>query len=174
MNPASPGGGLGLQGPPSSFILPPSAFILPEVSVDARILELTREPPHFAYEAYEFVCDAVTYTMQRLGRDGVGEDDPEADPHVSGAELLRGVCDLAVTQFGLMAPVVFKMWNVRTTDDVGRIVFDLIKVGRLSKSDRDSPADFRDLFDLPRALADGFEQSEQSRGSGSGTKRGDR
>jgi uncharacterized repeat protein (TIGR04138 family) len=62
----------------------------------------------------------------------------------------------AVQQFGLMAPVVFKRWGVRTTDDVGTMVFNLIKVQRLSKSDRDAPDDFHDLFDLPQALADGF------------------
>src|SRR5690242_2197698 len=125
--------------------------------MDPRILELSRESPHFAYEAYEFVCDAVTFTQERLGRAASHEDDEEADHHVSGAELLRGVCDLAVATFGMMAPVVFKQWNVRTTDDVGRMVFDLIKVGRLSKSDRDAPEDFHDLFDLPRALSEGFE-----------------
>ena len=53
------------------------------------------------------------------------------------------MCDLAVVTFGMMAPVVFKQWNVRTTDDVGRMVFDLIGAGRLSKSDRDTPEDRR-------------------------------
>ena len=57
----------------------------------------------------------------------------------------------------MMAPVVFKRWGIRTTDDVGTIVFNLIKVERLSKSDRDDPDDFRDLFDLHQALTDGFE-----------------
>ena len=124
--------------------------------MDPRILELCREDPRFAYEAYEFVCDAVTFTQERLGRSEGEEGDPDADRHVSGAELLRGVCDLAVRDFGMMAPVVFRQWGVRTTDDVGAMVFNLIKVERLSKSDRDAPEDFRDLFDLHRALADGF------------------
>ena len=136
--------------------------------MDARILELSRELPHFAYEAYEFVSDAVSFTQRRLGRTPDG-DEGETDHHVSGAELLRGVCDLAVITFGMMAPVVFKQWNVRTTDDVGRMVFDLIGVGCLSKSDRDTPEDFHDLFDLPQALADGFELTLDDRG---GVKRG--
>jgi uncharacterized repeat protein (TIGR04138 family) len=125
--------------------------------VDPRILELCRQEPYFAYEAYEFVCEAVTFTQKRLGRDPEAEpDEPDADHHVSGAELLRGVCDLAVREFGMMAPVVFRQWCVRTTDDVGKMVFNLIKAGRLSKSDRDVPEDFRDLFDLHQTLADGF------------------
>jgi uncharacterized repeat protein (TIGR04138 family) len=122
--------------------------------VDPRILDLCREDPRFAYEAYEFVCDAVTFTVERSGR---REDDADdTDRHVSGAELLRGVCAMAVRDFGLMAPLVFKQWGVRTTDDIGTMVFNLIRVERLSKSDRDAPEDFHDLFDLHRALTDGF------------------
>jgi uncharacterized repeat protein (TIGR04138 family) len=58
-----------------------------------------------------------------------------------------------------MAPVVFRQWGVRTTDDFGEIVFKLIAAERLSKSDRDDPDDFHDLFDLEKTLADGFELS---------------
>ena len=126
--------------------------------MDPKILELTREDPRFAYEAYEFVCDAVTYTQDRLGRAAEG-DDPDADRHVSGAELLRGACDLAVREFGMMAPVVFKQWGIRKTDDFGELVFRLIQADRLSKSDRDDPDDFRGVFDLDQVLTEGFELS---------------
>ena len=85
--------------------------------VDPRILDLCREDPRFAYEAYDFVCDAVTFTQDRLGRADGDPNDDDADRHVSGGELLRGVCDLAVQQFGLMAAVVFKQWGIRSTDD---------------------------------------------------------
>ena len=139
--------------------------------MDPRILELCRESPHFAYEAYDFVCDAVTFTQERLGRAEPETEEEPVDHHVSGEELLHGVCDFAITTFGMMAPVVFKQWGVRTTDDVGRMVFNLIRVGRLSKSDRDTPEDFHDLFDLPRTLADGFELTIDDR---PGVKRSDR
>lgn len=125
--------------------------------MDPRILELCRESPHFAYEAYEFVCEAVSFTMKSLGRGNRDSIKTTTDQHVSGEELLRGVCDLAIREFGLMAPVVFKQWGIRTTDDVGKMVFNLIKVELLSKSDRDAPEDFRELFDINQVLAEGFE-----------------
>lgn len=137
--------------------------------MDPRILELCREDSRFAYEAYEFVCDAVTFTQNRLGRAASEAEDTEDDHHVSGAELLRGTVELAIREFGMMAPVVFKQWGVRKTDDVGEIVFKLIKVQRLSKSNRDDPDDFHDLFDLHQALADGFALT-----LGDPAKRGDR
>lgn len=136
--------------------------------MDAQILELCREDSRFAYEAYEFVSDAVTFTQDRLGR-ATERGDTSDDRHVSGAELLRGTCELAVREFGMMAPVVFKQWGVRTTDHVGEIVFKLIKAQRLSKSERDAPDDFNGLFDLHEALKSGFELT-----LGDTAKRGDR
>lgn len=145
--------------------------------MDLQILELCREDSRFAYEAYEFVCEAVTFTMTRLGRAPDRRErgaeprrkKPADDNHVSGAELLRGTCDLAVREFGMMAPVVFRQWGVKTTDHVGEIVFKLIKVGLLSKSDRDDLGDFHDLFDLHQALTEGFELTLDAP-----AKRGDR
>src|SRR4051812_33037926 len=136
--------------------------------MDPKILELIRDDPRFAYEAYLFVSDAVKFTQDRLGR-SPEDDDPDADRHVSGAELLRGACELAVREIGMMAPGAFRQWGVRTTDDFGELVFRLIKVGELSQSDDDDPADFHDVFDLEKALAEGFELTIGDR-----PRRGDR
>ncbi len=137
--------------------------------MDAKILELCREDSRFTYEAYEFVCEAVTYTQDRLGRAAAERDEEGEERHVSGAELLNGTCELAVREFGMMAPVVFKQWGVKTTNHVGEIVFKLIKAQRLSKSDRDDPNDFNALFDLHETLAAGFQIT-----LGDTAKRGDR
>ena len=126
--------------------------------MDAKILELIRTNPRYSYEGYDFVCEAVTFTQDRLGRIGEDADDDEDDPerHVSGEELLRGACDLAIREFGMMAPTVFRHWGIRETDDVGEMVFHLIEAGKLSKSERDDPEQFRAIFDLEKALAEGF------------------
>jgi uncharacterized repeat protein (TIGR04138 family) len=125
--------------------------------VDHALYELVRTDPRYAVEAYEFVCDAVAFTQETLGREPHEDDPPETDYHVCGEELARGTCEMAVCEFGLMAGVVFRQWGLRTTDDIGNVVFNLIKAGKLSQSDRDDPADFHDLFDVEKVLADGFE-----------------
>jgi uncharacterized repeat protein (TIGR04138 family) len=135
-----------------------------EVGVDARILEAVKEDDRYAYEAYEFVCDAVKFTQDRLGLGQDGSDD-ETDNHVGAADLLRGCCEMAIRDFGMMAPVVFEHWCIRATDDIGNIVFNLIHIDRLKSSDRDDPDDFRDAFDLNRALTDGFELTVVPAGS---------
>ena len=132
--------------------------------MDARILEAVKEDNRYAYEAYEFVCDAVKFTQDRLGL-GQDHNDEEADNHVGAADLLTGCCDLAIRDFGMMAPVVFEHWGIRATDDIGNIVFNLIHIDRLKSSDRDDPDDFRDAFDLNRALTEGFELTVAPAGS---------
>jgi uncharacterized repeat protein (TIGR04138 family) len=121
--------------------------------VDARILEAVKDDPRYAYEAYEFVCDAVTFTQDRLGRTPAAHERDGANHHVAGAELLRGCCDLAVRDFGMMAPVVFRQWGVAETDDIGNIVFNLIRLERLSRSDRDDPGPLVPPFTLTGVVA---------------------
>ena len=137
--------------------------------MDPKLIELTRDDPRYSYEAYDFVRDAVTFTQDRLGRTPTSPEDRDEEHHVSGGELLRGACDLAVREFGMMAPVVFRTWGIHTTDDFGALVFKLIEAEQLSKSDRDDPADFHDLFDIEKALTEGFEMTV-----GDKPRRGDR
>lgn len=124
--------------------------------MDPKIMELVRDDPRYAYEAYEFVCDSVGFTQELLGRIPDEDDDPETDYHVTGSELVRGACELAIQEYGMMASVVFRQWGLHTTDDFGNIVFNLIRGERLSKSDRDDIEDFQNLFDLHKELMEGF------------------
>lgn len=112
--------------------------------MDQRIWELCRQDRRYAYEAYEFVCAAVSYTQHKLERDA----EQCSDRHVSGRELLHGLVEFAVEQFGLLAPLVLRRWGIHSTDDVGRIVYQLIDLGILSRSERDRPEDFHAVFDL--------------------------
>ena len=61
---------------------------------------------------------------------------------MSGRELLQGHRELAYLEFGPMAFEVFRHWGVRSSEDVGRIVFDLVENGFLGKTDEDSLEDF--------------------------------
>ncbi|MCS7022245.1 MAG: hypothetical protein NZ703_12505 [Gemmataceae bacterium] len=116
--------------------------------MDHRIWQLCRQDRRYAYEAYEFVCQAVSYTQQKLARD----QEQSGSRHITGKELLEGLVEFAGEYFGPLAPLVFRRWGVRTTDDVGRIVYQLIDIGILSRSERDRPEDFHAVFDLQERL----------------------
>jgi uncharacterized repeat protein (TIGR04138 family) len=126
-----------------------------------KIAAIVQRDPRYAYEAYEFVFAALKHSEKLLGRSPApdpGQGLPRAastrssGQHVTGAELLHGVRDLALREFGLMARVVFRLWGVNRTDDFGDIVFNLVEAGLMRKTDQDSRGDFHNVFDLDQAL----------------------
>jgi uncharacterized repeat protein (TIGR04138 family) len=110
-------------------------------------------PPRLRYHpnAYRFLFAALRRSQESLGRSQAhGPDDDRA--HISGPELLEGVRQIALEQFGLMARTVFHCWSIHTTDDFGRMVFDLIERGEMRKTDNDQVSDFSEVFDFEEAL----------------------
>lgn len=103
--------------------------------------------------AYQFVFAALNYAQEKLGRD---RSSLEAG-HISGAELLDGIREMATRHFGLMAKTVLASWGVTTTEDFGRIVFELIESGRMRKTDDDQLEDFIDVYDFTEAFEDDYE-----------------
>jgi len=105
--------------------------------------------------AYQFVYAALRYTQQCLDRP-VASSAEHDDAHISGVELLDGIRAFALNQFGLMTRTVFRHWGVRSTDDFGNIVFELIERGEMSKTDRDQLSDFFDVYDFEDAFDRGY------------------
>jgi uncharacterized repeat protein (TIGR04138 family) len=124
----------------------------------ARLAKIVRRDPRYPYEAYEFLYAALSYTQKLLDR--VPRDGPDVEPgpqyHVSGRELLKGIREFALREFGLMARTVFRLWGINRTDDFGEIVFNLVEENLMSKTDNDSRADFHDVYDLDQALVQDY------------------
>jgi len=87
-----------------------------------------------------------------LGRNAAPEPGQEDEHHVSGQQLLAGIRDLALREFGLLARTVFRMWGINRTDDFGEIVFNLVEANLMSKTTEDNRLDFHDLYDLDQVL----------------------
>ena len=134
----------------------------------SELEEVVRRDPRYAYEAYAFLYDALAHTQKMLGLQqpaASGEEQPIQ--HVSGQQLLEGIRDLALKEFGLMARTVFRMWGINRTDDFGEIVFNLVEAQLMSKTDTDSRADFHNVYDLDQALVEGYriELQEETEGA---------
>ena len=112
----------------------------------------------YAREAYAFVVGALGATVRTLPSERL--DDPRAR-HLSGGELLEGVVRLARQEFGPLAPTVFGEWGVRSGEDVGRIVFELVETGQLSARPEDTVEDFRGVPDLMASLANAATQGKR-------------
>jgi uncharacterized repeat protein (TIGR04138 family) len=113
------------------------------IYLDGSTLERLRGIDHrYNDRAYAFVLAALEEVVQRLPR----------RRHVSGGELVTGCRDLALRLYGPLAKTVLEYWDVRTTRDIGELVFNLLEVGVLSKDEADSRDDFDDLFDFTKVF----------------------
>ena len=129
-----------------------------------RIEELAHRDPRYAPEAYQFVFDALDYASRRASRAQAGAVADEE--HISVPDFIRGARELALRDFGMMAPAVFRAWGVRRSDDLGEIVFNLIGAGLMDPAAADDRGAFHDACDLETGLVDGYriEAGEDLRG----------
>ncbi|MBI1967228.1 MAG: hypothetical protein HYS40_04500 [Gemmatimonadetes bacterium] len=93
-----------------------------------------------------FVLAALEYAQGKL----------PARRHLSGGELAWACRDFALEQFGLLAPTVLAHWGIRSTEDLGRIVFLLIDVGLLARQPSDKIGDFDRVYDFAEVFSAGY------------------
>lgn len=107
--------------------------------LDEQVMDRLRERnPRYRETAYVFLISALHFVLQRL----------DETRHITGRELAEGVRDLAIERFGPMARTVLEHWGIRSTGDVGEIVFALVEFGILIKQDEDCIDDFLGVFDF--------------------------
>jgi uncharacterized repeat protein (TIGR04138 family) len=128
-----------------------------ELTFETTLALILAKDPRYESEAYLFVKDALDYT-QRL----VIKPTREEVRHVSGQELLEGVRAFALTQFGPMAPTVFEEWGIRRCEDFGEIVFNMVEIGLLGKTEKDSRTDFQNGYDFDAAFRKPFRPENKS------------
>lgn len=101
-------------------------------------------------QAFNFVQDGLRYTVEQLQRPESGGR--AESRHVSGQELCLGLRDYAISQYGLLARTVLQRWNIRRTEDFGRIVFLMVDAGLLRKTEDDDIEDFAGVYDFDEAF----------------------
>lgn len=106
----------------------------------------------FDAEAYGFIREGLDHTLKNLKRQGQG-----ANRHVSGQELLHGLKDYALHEYGPMAKMVLNSWGLTCCEHFGDIVFNLVAGGVLGKTDTDKPEDFKNGFTFEEAFVAPYE-----------------
>ena len=109
----------------------------------------------YPFPAYAFLIEALDHTKRLRKRSRARGGRPRgraASQHVTGRELCEGARDLALRQYGLLARAVLAQWGIRSTSDLGNIVYNLIASGDLEKTPSDRRADFDNVFDFDAAL----------------------
>ncbi|MEP6603679.1 MAG: Minf_1886 family protein [Spartobacteria bacterium] len=105
----------------------------------------------YAREAYVFLRDALDFTTKQQKKvKGTNVR------HVAGPELLQGVRNYALKEFGPMVVTVFESWGVNNCEDIGHMVFNLIDAGIFGKTEEDSVEDFKSVYDFDEAFVKPF------------------
>jgi uncharacterized repeat protein (TIGR04138 family) len=112
-------------------------------NVLAPILE---KDSRYSAGAYIFVREGLDHTVKRL-------DKPR---HVSGNELLDGIREYALQEYGPVAKRVLSEWGIHECVDFGNIVFNLVNEGLLGKTEEDSIEDFMSGYDFHEAFIQPF------------------
>lgn len=107
--------------------------------------------PRYHRDAYIFLRDALDYTTKQQKK-----AKGASVRHVAGPELLEGVRQYALKEFGPMVLSVFSFWGIRRCEDIGQMVFNLIGAGIFGKTDQDSMEDFKSVYDFDDVFAGPF------------------
>ena len=108
------------------------------------IAQLTGYP----IDAVLFVNDVVNHAMHRLGSDGRNQ--------VGAPEICAAVRSFAGRYFNNAAEALNLLceWELRRSEDVGRIVWAMADAGWIERSPGDSPEDFAGIFTLDDVIKD--------------------
>jgi uncharacterized repeat protein (TIGR04138 family) len=99
-------------------------------------------------DSYAFVMEALAYTQKKF----------KAQRHVSAAEILDGMKELLLAKYGPMAIAVLQYWGIKSTEDFGNIIFNLIERKILSKTEEDSSERFRNAYDFQEVFCQDYRE----------------
>lgn len=121
------------------------------------LVKLLCEDQRYKLDAYQFVREGLRYA-QRLLFPVAGEHAPEAlaPRHVTGQDLCHALRHLAHERYGYLALPVLRSWGLMRTADFGEVVYNLIKIGEMSKAPEDQRGHFEDVYDFEQALLHDF------------------
>src|SRR5215469_2689672 len=107
--------------------------------------------PRYHRDAYVFLRDALDFTTKQQKK-----IKGTTVRNVAGPELLDGVRQYALKEFGPMVMTVFDSWGIHSCEDIGYMVFNLIGAGVFGKTEEDSIEDFTNVYDFEEAFVNPF------------------
>lgn len=122
-----------------------------EVNFDEALDLLLAKDSRYARDAYHFLRESLDFTQKLISKENKGKV-----RHVTGQELLEGIRQHALQQFGPMTVTVFEEWGIRSGQDFGEMVFNMVENSLLAKTEKDSRADFQVSYDFTEAFQKPF------------------
>lgn len=129
-----------------------------KLSFQETLDQIVAEDSRFDKDAYLFIREALDHTIKSLKK----ERSKQETRHVSGRELLDGIRQFALKEYGPMTVTVLGSWGVKRCEDFGEIVFNLVEKGILGKTEQDRREDFQNGYSFEEAFVLPFKPSAPS------------
>ena len=128
-----------------------------EVNFDEVVEGIVAKDARYDRDGYVFLREALDFTQKAIGKENQGKV-----RHVTGQELLEGIRQFALVQYGPMTQTVLEEWRIKNCGDFGELVFNMVESGLLAKTEKDSREDFQNGYDFTDAFCKPFwPQSKQ-------------
>ena len=122
------------------------------INFDEELEKIVAKDPRYTREAYLFVREALDHTQKIIGKPP--KDD--APRHVSGQQVLNGIREYGLQQYGPMTMAVLNEWGLRCCEDFGEIVFNMVENSLLAKTEQDTRDDFKGGYSFEDAFRKPF------------------
>ena len=124
--------------------------------------QLVARDQRYPIEAYFFVRDALSFAADSMELRKQYRHESEVyqsaeEHHLTGQQLCEAIREFALNQFGYMARIVLKNWGIDSTTGFGDIVYNMIEIGLMKKSDQDQRSHFDDVYKFEAAFDEQFE-----------------
>lgn len=149
---------------------------MPIIDSSHPLAELLQKDQRYPLEAYIFILESLSFAQDSLG---MGVEPPEDDVktggekgspgssgghskldhrrrperHLTGQELCEAARQYALQQYGFLACTVLATWGLRSTNDFGELVFNMIDIGQMRKTRNDKREDFHGVYDFQEAFS---------------------
>jgi uncharacterized repeat protein (TIGR04138 family) len=123
---------------------------------EAVLSTILESDTRFHREAYFFLkeaLDAAQKAISKANKNQVG--------HVTAQQLLDGIRQYGLSQFGPMAKTVLNEWGILSCEDFGEMVFTLVEHGLLRKKESDKKDDFKGGYDFADAFEGPFRPAQK-------------
>ncbi|MGB7342589.1 MAG: Minf_1886 family protein [Pirellulaceae bacterium] len=131
--------------------------------------ELLEEDARYKFEAYQFIREALQYAHEHMELPEMATAEeievPFGQPqprHVTGQQLCHACRKYALDQYGYLSRMVLSRWGIESTSDFGELVYNLIRIEQMRKSESDRREDFDDVYDFEEAFEPKFEFTPRS------------
>ncbi len=129
-----------------------------------KLYRIIKDDPRYPIEAYLFVRESLAFAADNMELDSYETVDfsesggsARQEHHLTGQQLCEAIRQYANHQFGYMSKVVLKNWGIDSTSCFGDLVYNMISVGIMKKSEYDQRCHFDDVYQFDDVFQTHFE-----------------